>query len=90
MRAKVTTTYVCEICGKEYNTESLAIQCEKFHKCSFETTHVKFEPRDKDKTGLPISITIKTKEDKPLVATYERKTVYKENEINGDLIFEGK
>lgn len=54
--------YTCEICNTDYATKLAATQCEKNHKCGLEIVDTRYLNLSQDKSGMPISITVKSKD----------------------------
>lgn len=50
--------YICEICGTEYNDESVCTKCEKGHRAAKCISGSRYLSMSQDKSGYPLTIDI--------------------------------
>ncbi len=61
---KQISLYQCEICGTQYKSKTDAQTCEKNHKKLIDLEALKYVPYKNDKSGYPITITVKFEDGK--------------------------
>ena len=50
--------YQCEVCGIQYKNKEDCEKCEKEHQKELNIVQTRYLPYTRDKTGLPITITL--------------------------------